>query len=62
MAAGLPIAATNIIGIAEALGEDYPLLAPPGDAPALARHLTALVQDAALRERIGRAKQKARPG
>jgi len=58
MAAGLPIVATRIAGITAALGEDYPLLVPPGDAPALARKLLALTQDATLRERIGRQNKK----
>lgn len=58
MAAGLPVVATRIAGIAAALGGDYPLLAPPGDAQALARDLMTLIHDAALRERIGRQNKK----
>jgi glycosyltransferase involved in cell wall biosynthesis len=53
MAAGLPIAATRIIGISEALGDDYPLLVPPGNAPALANGLLRLIQDESLRFQLG---------
>ena len=53
MAAGLPMVATRILGIAEALGEDYPLLVPPGDAPALATSLLAVIHDKKLRTRLG---------
>lgn len=54
MAAGLPVAATRIAGIAEALGEDYPVLVPPEDVPALAEGLSALIRDPELRSRLGR--------
>ena len=53
MAAGLPVVATKIAGIAETLGAAYPLLVPPGDAPALATSLLALIHDKKLRTRIG---------
>lgn len=58
MAAGLPTVATRILGIAEALGEDYPLLVPPGDASALAASLLTLIHDKKLRTRLGSQNQK----
>lgn len=58
MAAGLPVVATRIAGIAEALGEDYPLLVQPGNAPALARNLLTLIGDEKLRRRLGERNQK----
>jgi glycosyltransferase involved in cell wall biosynthesis len=58
MAAGLPIAATHITGIAEALGEDYPLLVQPGDASALAESMRTLILDEELRGRLGKQNQK----
>ena len=58
MAAGLPVVATRIPGIAAALGEDYPLLAPPADAQALAAGLRSLIGDAGLRRRLGERNQK----
>lgn len=55
-AAGLPIAATDVPGIREALGEPgVPFLALPGDAPALAEAILKLVVDPDLRARAGRA-------
>jgi glycosyltransferase involved in cell wall biosynthesis len=53
MTAGLPVAATRIAGIAEALGADYPLLVPAGDARALADALLVLVRDQDARRRLG---------
>jgi glycosyltransferase involved in cell wall biosynthesis len=58
MAAGLPVVATRIAGIAEALGEDYPLLVQPGDAPALARNLLTLIYDKELCGRLVEQNQK----
>ena len=56
MAAGVPVAGTDIPGIREALGEEgSPYLAPPADAPALADVLLALARDAGLRARFGEA-------
>ncbi len=43
MAAGLPIVATDIPGIREAVGDDYEWLAPAGDADAFARRVIALI-------------------
>lgn len=54
MAAGRPVAGTDIAGIREALGpgsEEW--LAPPGDAIGLAAVLTRLLDDAGLRRRLG---------
>ncbi len=58
MAAGLPVVATGIPGIAAALGEDYPLLVPPADARALAAGLRSLIGDARLRRRLGERNQR----
>lgn len=54
MAAGLPVVATDIIGSREALGEDYPCLAPPEDADRLADFILSLINDGDLRRRLGR--------
>jgi glycosyltransferase involved in cell wall biosynthesis len=43
MAAGLPVAATRIGGVIEALGDDYPFLAEAGDAAAMAAAIAALI-------------------
>ncbi len=51
MAAGLPVVATRIGGVVEALGPDHPWLVPPGDAPALATALTAALRDQDARTR-----------
>lgn len=54
MAAGLPIAATDIPGIREAVGADgYPFLAPPGDAETLASRIVRLALDKDQQERLG---------
>ena len=45
MAAGLPVVATRIGGVVEALGPDHPWLVPPGDARALATALAAALDD-----------------
>lgn len=56
MAAGLPIVASAIGQICEVLEhERTALLVPPGDRDALVAALTRLRQDAALRQRLGRA-------
>jgi glycosyltransferase involved in cell wall biosynthesis len=54
MAAGLPVVASQVGGIADALG-DYPaeLLIPPGDTPRLALALERLATDGSLRARLG---------
>jgi len=53
MAAGKAMAATDIPGIREALGDGYPMLSAPGDAAGMAAHLLALIADRRLRDRIG---------
>lgn len=58
MAAGLPVVATRIAGIAAALGEDYPLLVPPADERLLADGLRTLIGDEGLRRRLGEGNQK----
>ena len=49
MAHGLPVIATRIGGVTEALGTDHPWLVPPADPRALARALAAAIDDAAAR-------------
>lgn len=56
MAAGLPVAGTDLPGMREALGsEGAPLLAPPGDAEGLAAAIVRLVRDPDLRHAVGHA-------
>ncbi|WP_028587950.1 glycosyltransferase [Desulfocurvus vexinensis] len=56
MSMGLPVAASDLPEVREALpGPEHALLAPPGDAQALAAHLLTLGRDAALRARLGAA-------
>mgnify|MGYP000274199176 CR=1 FL=1 len=55
-AAGLPVVATRAGGIPEVVRDGVTgLLAPPGDAPALAAHLLGLLNDAVRRNRLGAA-------
>ena len=54
MASGLPVIGSDIPGLREAVGEEgFPLLAPAGDAEALAALLQRLMQDPVLRHRQG---------
>ena len=54
MSAGLAVAATDNPGVREALGPDgFELLAPAGDAEALAARILQLVNKPELRERVG---------
>jgi len=53
-AAGLPVVATDVGGIAAAVG-DAVLLIPPGDADAAIAAVSRVRADAALRERLVRA-------
>ncbi|HEV2815030.1 MAG TPA: glycosyltransferase [Solirubrobacteraceae bacterium] len=53
-AAGLPVVATAVGGVAQAAG-DAALLVGPGDAEAPARELRRIAADPALRERLGSA-------
>jgi glycosyltransferase involved in cell wall biosynthesis len=52
-AAGLPVVATSVGGVAEAVGDDA-LLVPPGDPDAAAEALRRLAGDAELRDRLVR--------
>lgn len=55
MAAGRPVVVTPVGGILDAVGDHVNgLLVPPGDPAALARALAMLLDDAALRLRLGR--------
>lgn len=54
MAAGLPVAGTDVPGTREAMGEPgAPFLAPAGDAAALAEVILRLARDPELRVRLG---------
>jgi glycosyltransferase involved in cell wall biosynthesis len=54
MAAGLPVVATRVGGVPEVVVEDETgLLAPAGDADALAAQILRLAEDRGLRERLG---------
>ena len=56
MAAGLPVAATDVGDVAAMVGEpNRPFLSAPGDEAGLARNLAALASDAALRAALGAA-------
>ena len=57
MAAGKPIVATDIPGNRELLGCGQALFVPSGDAPAMARAMTRLADDAALARSLGQAAQ-----
>jgi glycosyltransferase involved in cell wall biosynthesis len=54
-AAGLPVVATDVGGVAEATGDDAALLVRPGDATAAAEALRRVAAEPALRERLIRA-------
>ena len=55
MRAGVPVVASNVGGVCEAVAEDKTgLLVPRGDAKALAQALERLIADEALRMRMGR--------
>jgi glycosyltransferase involved in cell wall biosynthesis len=56
MAAGLPVVATDVGGVREAVVHDQTgLLVPAGDPPALAAALERLLRDRELRQRLGEA-------
>ncbi|MDF2452260.1 MAG: glycosyl transferase group 1 [Bacteroidota bacterium] len=52
MNSGLSVVATDIIGIREALGDDYPYLASISDHRTFANHILTFVNSADLREKI----------
>lgn len=59
MAAGLPVVATDIPGIRDAVGEEgCPFLSPPGDSLAMADKLHDLSTNKELRIRLGNAMRK----
>jgi len=59
MAAGLPVAATDIPAIREAVGDDgAPFLAPPDNSAALAEKILKFYHDPVLGENIGRLNRK----
>ena len=60
IARGLPVVSTATGAIADLVGPDAGLLVPAGDADALARALSALVTDAALRKRLAAGARRAR--
>jgi glycosyltransferase involved in cell wall biosynthesis len=54
MAAGLPVVATDIPGIREAVGEDgCAILTPPDDAESMAEGVLAIINDRAMGRRMG---------
>ena len=53
MVTGKAIAATNIPGIREALGDDYTFLSKPGDHEGMAAHLMTLIHNHELRRKVG---------
>lgn len=55
MAQGIPVVATDVGGIPDMLGDDAGLLAPVGDARALADAMLRLAADPSLRTSMGRA-------
>ncbi len=55
LAAGLPVVTTHLGAAPEIVDPTCGLLTPPGDAHSLARALTTLLRDAALRTRLGAA-------
>lgn len=57
-AAGLPAVATEVGGVAEAVGEDGALLVPAGDVRALAAALARIAADPELRARLGAAARR----
>jgi len=67
LAHGLPVVASAVGGVSEALGGAEPvgampgLLVPPGDAPALTGALRSWLDDPGLRERLGRSAARRRP-
>lgn len=60
MAAGKPVVATRVGGVAEMVGEECErgLLIPVGDVEQLARSMLSLLQDPGLRERMGQASRR----
>jgi len=67
LAHGVPVVASAVGGVSEALGGREPvgampgLLVPPGDAPALTSALRSWLDDPGLRERLARSAARRRP-
>lgn len=55
LAAGLAVVAGDVAGVADVVGADSAIVIPRGDAPALARAVAELADDAERREALGRA-------
>ena len=60
LARGVPVLATDVGGVPEALGHGAGLLVPPGDPAALGAALRAWLGDAELRGRLRRAARERR--
>jgi glycosyltransferase involved in cell wall biosynthesis len=60
LARGVPVIASDVGGVREALGDGPGLLVPPGDPVALAAALRAWLEDAGLRERLRSAARERR--
>jgi glycosyltransferase involved in cell wall biosynthesis len=60
LARGVPVIASDVGGVSEALGRGPGLLVPPGDPVALGAALRAWLSDAELRERLRRAARERR--
>jgi glycosyltransferase involved in cell wall biosynthesis len=58
MSLGLPVIASDVGGVGEALGKDGGLLVEPGDAPSLTRALLALLDDPHRASRMGGAARR----
>lgn len=58
MAHGLPVIASAVGGIPDAVSPDMAILVPPGDVTALADAMTRLAEDHARREEMGRAARR----
>lgn len=58
MAAGLPVVASRIGGIVDALGADHPFLVPPGSAALLAQALRDCLNDPARRQAQGECQRR----
>lgn len=55
MAQGVPVVATEVGGVRDALGPHAGLLVPPGDVNALANAMLAILQDKSLQSNMGQA-------
>jgi glycosyltransferase involved in cell wall biosynthesis len=60
MAAGKPIVATNVPGLAQVVG-DAAVLVPPSDPAALAAQISALIKSREHQEQLGKAASQRAP-